>query len=107
MKNITAVEILEKLISYESVSHRSNLDIADYIADLCKGFGGRVDRFRSLDGKKEALLIAFGPAVPGGVVLSGHMDVVPVTNQTWTSDPFRLRLADGRLYGRGAVDMKG
>lgn len=107
MKNITAVEILEKLIGYESVSHKSNLDIADYVAGFCKGFGGWVDRFRSPDGQKEALLIAFGPKVPGGIVLSGHMDVVPVTNQTWTSDPFRLRLADGRLYGRGAVDMKG
>ncbi|WP_439630712.1 acetylornithine deacetylase [Shinella sp.] len=107
MQSITSVDILDKLVGFESVSHNSNLDIADYIARLAQAFGGRIERFRSPDGEKEALLLAFGPDVPGGIVLSGHMDVVPVSNQKWTSDPFRLRQADGRLYGRGAVDMKG
>lgn len=107
MLSITSIEILDKLVGFESVSHNSNLDIADYIGRLAQTFGGRVERFRSPDGQKEALLLAFGPQVPGGIVLSGHMDVVPVTNQKWTSHPFRLRQADDRLYGRGAVDMKG
>ena len=58
-------------------------------------------------GDKAALFTTIGPQDRGGVVLSGHTDVVPVTGQAWTSDPFRLRAADGRLFGRGAVDMKG
>ncbi len=107
MQTITSTEILDKLVGFESVSRNSNLDIADYIARLAQTFGGRIERFPSPTGEKEALLLAFGPDVPGGIVLSGHMDVVPVTNQRWTCDPFRLRQAGGRLYGRGAVDMKG
>ncbi len=107
MQGRNSVEILEKLVGFESVSHNSNLDISDYVAELAQSVGGRIERFPSLDGSKEALLLAFGPNVPGGIVLSGHMDVVPVTGQTWTSNPFRLRKADDRLYGRGAVDMKG
>jgi acetylornithine deacetylase len=58
-------------------------------------------------GRKAALLATIGPAVDGGVVLSGHTDVVPVEGQPWSSDPFRMREADGKLYGRGACDMKG
>ncbi|MDK4717861.1 acetylornithine deacetylase [Rhizobium sp. CNPSo 3968] len=107
MNGYSSVEILDKLVGFESVSHRSNLDIAGYVRDLVVSLGGRVERFRSPDDQKEALLIAFGPPVEGGIVLSGHMDVVPVTDQIWTSHPFRLRQADNRFYGRGAVDMKG
>lgn len=107
MQGYTSIEILDKLVGFESVSHKSNLDISAYIGDLAQSRGGRVERFRSPDDQKEALLIAFGPMVEGGIVLSGHMDVVPVTDQKWTSNPFRLRQADERFYGRGAVDMKG
>jgi acetylornithine deacetylase len=58
-------------------------------------------------GDKAAIFATIGPMVDGGIVLSGHTDVVPVTGQTWSSDPFTLRIADGRAYGRGSVDMKG
>ncbi|NEI74015.1 acetylornithine deacetylase [Rhizobium lusitanum] len=107
MQDRNTLSILERLVSFPSVSRDSNLDIAEYVAMFAIECGGRVERFPSQDGVKEALLLAFGPSVEGGVVLSGHMDVVPVDDQVWTSDPFRLRQADQRLYGRGAVDMKG
>jgi acetylornithine deacetylase len=64
-------------------------------------------RVPNAEGDKAAIYATIGPQVEGGVVLSGHTDVVPVAGQTWTTDPFTLRVADGRLYGRGAVDMKG
>ncbi|EJB07023.1 acetylornithine deacetylase ArgE [Rhizobium leguminosarum bv. trifolii WSM597] len=107
MEYSTATEILEKLIGFDSVSHKSNLEIVDYIARSGEAMGARIERFPSPDRQKEALLIRFGAPGPGGILLSGHMDVVPVTDQVWTSDPFQLRRDNGRLYGRGAVDMKG
>lgn len=104
---MNSVELLERLVAFESISHASNLDISDFIARFAEGAGGAVTRFRSSDQQKEALLVRVGPTLPGGIILSSHMDVVPTEGQHWATDPFRLRVADGRLYGRGAVDMKG
>ena len=102
----SALDILERLVSFRSVSHCPNLDIADYIAFLAKAAGGEVRRFPSVNFQKESLLLSWGEPKAGGVVLSGHMDVVPVDNQAWASDPFKLRRADHMLFARGAVDMK-
>jgi acetylornithine deacetylase len=104
----TAIDILERLISFASVSARSNLDLIQWIRDYLGGHNIRSDLVPAPDGQPKANLWAsIGPDAPGGLVLSGHTDVVPVEGQPWTSDPFTLTRRDGRLYGRGTSDMKG
>ena len=102
-----AKALLAQLIAFESVSDRSNLALIAFVEDYLASLG--VPSRRAPNGSKDktALLASIGPRVVGGVVLSGHTDVVPVAGQTWTSPPFEMREADGRLYGRGACDMKG
>lgn len=100
-------EILSRLVAFESVSGRPNLDIVDYISSYLAGFGIASSISCDETGERANLYATIGPEVDGGVVLNGHTDVVPVTGQSWTSDPFILAERNGRLYGRGAVDMKG
>ncbi len=99
--------ILQRLVGFATVSDRSNLPLIDYVADYLGQLGVPVWRAPNAAANKAALMATIGPPVAGGVVLSGHTDVVPVEGQAWSSDPFALREADGRLYGRGACDMKG
>jgi len=104
---LSAVEILDRLIAFDTVSAKSNLALIDWVADLLHGHGVPVRLTRSDDGAKANLWATIGPDDRGGVVLSGHTDVVPVEEQPWTSDPFSLTdRGDGRLYGRGTADMK-
>ena len=106
MKN--AIEILERLVGFPSVSARSNLDLIQWIRDELARHGIKSDLVPAPDGQPKANLWAsIGPDAPGGLVLSGHTDVVPVEGQPWSSDPFTLSQRDGRLYGRGTSDMKG
>jgi len=102
-----AKALLGRLIAFESVSNRSNLGLIAFVEDYLGGLGVSSRRAPNGSGDKTALLATVGPRVDGGVVLSGHTDVVPVDGQAWTSPPFVMREADGRLYGRGACDMKG
>ncbi len=106
-RSMSAREILEKLVSFPTVSDDSNLDLVDWVQDYLAGFGVDAVRLYDDSGTKAALFANVGPEVEGGVILSGHTDVVPVEGQDWTSDPFTLTERDGRLYGRGACDMKG
>ena len=99
--------ILERLVGFATVSDRSNLALIDYVADYLGKLGVTVWRAPNAARDKAALMATIGPPVEGGVVLSGHTDVVPVEGQAWSGNPFALREADGRLYGRGACDMKG
>lgn len=101
------VEILHRLVAFDTTSRRSNLDLVHWVADYLESFGARVRLTSDASGKKANILATIGPDEPGGIVLSGHTDVVPVDDQDWTSDPFALVSRDGRLHGRGAVDMKG
>lgn len=103
----TPLAILERLVAFDTESSKSNLALIDWIADYLDGWGVASLRVPSAAGDKAALFATLGPVRDGGVVLSGHTDVVPVTGQAWTADPFTLRVAEGRAYGRGAVDMKG
>src|SRR5262245_58449639 len=104
----SAIDILERLISFPSVSARSNLDVIQWIRDQLAQHGIDSDLVPAPDGQPKANLWAsIGPTAPGGLVLSGHTDVVPVEGQPWTSDPFTLSARDGKLYGRGTSDMKG
>jgi acetylornithine deacetylase len=103
----SARTILQRLIAFDTVSDRSNLALVDYVEGYLRALGAPSWRAPNAAGDKAALLATLGPMVPGGAVLSGHTDVVPVEGQIWSGDPFELREIDGRLYGRGACDMKG
>ncbi|PVB60033.1 acetylornithine deacetylase [Labrenzia sp. 011] len=99
--------MLKKLISFNTISDRSNLALIDFVEDYLAGLGVASTRVASDDGIKASLHARIGPEVDGGAVLSAHTDVVPVEGQDWSHDPFTAREADGRIYGRGAADMKG
>lgn len=101
------VERLARLVGFPTVSRRPNLALLDHVEALLVPVGVRVERFAYDDGSRANLWASVGPDGPGGVVLSGHSDVVPVDGQAWTSDPFSLRREEDRLYGRGTADMKG
>ncbi len=100
-------EILGRLIGFPTVSADSNLDLIDYAADLLSDAGADVSISRDESGTKANLFATIGPKADGGIVLSGHTDVVPVIEQDWASDPFVMEERDGRLFGRGTCDMKG
>jgi acetylornithine deacetylase len=102
-----AVGILEQLVGMDTTSHLSNLGLITWVEGYLEGFGVASRRIASADGRKANLLATVGPAIEGGVVLSGHTDVVPVEGQAWTSDPFKLTRRGDKLYGRGSSDMKG
>ncbi len=100
-------EILSRLIAFDTVTSKSNLAIISYLEAIFAAAGVTTLKAPNAAGDKAALMAMIGPAQEGGVVLSGHADVVPVTGQAWSGDPFQLRRQDDRLLGRGACDMKG
>ncbi len=101
-----ALDILERLIAFDTTSFKSNLALIDYVADYLTGHGIPSNIISDETGNKANLYATIGPRDRGGVALSGHTDVVPVEGQKWTSDPFTLTARGGRLYGRGTSDMK-
>jgi acetylornithine deacetylase len=99
--------MLEKLVSFDTTSRLSNLALIGFVQDYLSAHGIASQLVHDETGQKANLWATIGPDVDGGVVLSGHTDVVPVDGQPWTSDPFALTAkGDGRLYGRGTCDMK-
>ena len=102
-----ARDLLAKLVSFDTTSRGSNLALVEWVEGYLDGLGVPHRRVPNSDGTKSNLLATIGPAVEGGVVLSGHTDVVPVDGQPWITDPWTLTEADGRLYARGTCDMKG
>ena len=107
MDLLSARDILGRLVAFPTVSHDSNLPLIDWVEGYLAGHGITAHRHWNEDRQKAALFAHVGPEVSGGVVLSGHTDVVPVEGQEWTSDPWVMTERDGRLYGRGTCDMKG
>lgn len=104
----TGLDILARLVAFNTESDRSNLELIAFVADYLTGLGVEPIIIPDSSGQKKAALFAtIGPKGKGGILLSGHTDVVPVAGQDWSGDPFTLRIKDGRAYGRGAVDMKG
>ena len=99
--------ILSDLLSFQTISGSSNLKMIAYLRNHLEASGADVRIYPDETGEKANLFATIGPDQPGGIVLSGHSDVVPVKGQDWTVEPFALTERDGRLYGRGAVDMKG
>lgn len=102
-----SIRILEKLIALPTVSRDSNLDLIAYVSDTLRDHGIASRLVPSQDGHKANLFATIGPQDRPGVMLSGHTDVVPVDGQNWTLPPFVMTERDGKLYGRGAADMKG
>ena len=104
---MNSLDILEKLISFPTVSRDSNLELIGFVHSYLRERGIRTRLVHNDSLTKANLFACVGPAGLRGVLLSGHTDVVPVDGQAWSHDPFRLTLRGGRLYGRGAADMKG
>jgi acetylornithine deacetylase len=104
---IVSLGLIERLIGFDTTSRLSNLALIDFVRDYLDGFGARSELVFDETGKKANLYATIGPAGGGGIMLSGHTDVVPVDGQEWHSDPFSVLARDDRLYGRGTADMKG
>jgi acetylornithine deacetylase len=107
MNDRSSRALLERLIGFATVSRDSNLDMIEFIRLYLEELGVESELFYNAERTKANLFATIGPREGGGIVLSGHTDVVPVDGQAWTVDPFRLTERDGRLYGRGTADMKG
>lgn len=107
MSEISAtLDILTRLIAFDTTSRNSNLELIAWVEDFLRQRGIASRRVANADGTKANLYASIGPDVAGGVVLSGHTDVVPVDDQPWSSDPWVLSERGGKLYGRGTADMK-
>lgn len=101
-----SVEMIRKLVGFPTVSRESNLELIDFVREYLRPFGADVRLTFDDDKRKANLFATLGPRQQGGIVLSGHSDVVPVQGQAWDSEPFTLVERDGKLYGRGTSDMK-
>ncbi|MEM6548157.1 MAG: acetylornithine deacetylase [Pseudomonadota bacterium] len=99
--------MLARLIGFPTVSRDSNLPLIDFVREYLAGYGVESRLVPNGAGTKANLYAQIGPDAPGGVILSGHTDVVPVDGQDWTTDPFALSEREGKLFGRGTCDMKG
>jgi acetylornithine deacetylase len=104
---MNSVQILDRLVAFPTVSRDSNLALIEYVRDFLAARGVEARLYMDAEGRKANLYASIGPSERGGVLLSGHTDVVPVDGQPWSSDPFRLQERGARLYARGAADMKG
>ncbi|HEY0107360.1 MAG TPA: acetylornithine deacetylase [Rhizomicrobium sp.] len=101
------LDLVRLLIGFDTTSRDSNLALIDFAQDLLESAGARCRRTFDTARTKANLFASLGPDAPGGYVLSGHTDVVPVDGQDWSSDPFKAVVRGDKLYGRGACDMKG
>lgn len=104
---MTPKEMLARLVSFNTESQRSNLELIHFCRDYLASLGVESTLAFNAEGDKANLYATIGPKVEGGVILSGHTDVVPVAGQDWSSDPWTLTERDGKLFGRGTCDMKG
>lgn len=106
-EQLTPLAIMQKLVSFPTVSRDTNLPLVDWVEDYLASHGIKAHRHYHEEGEKAALFAHTGPWEEGAVVLSGHTDVVPVDGQPWDSDPFEVTEKDGKYFGRGTCDMKG
>ncbi|MED5406830.1 MAG: M20/M25/M40 family metallo-hydrolase, partial [Pseudomonadota bacterium] len=104
---MTTEQMIRRLVEFDTVSRESNLPLIEYVENYLDDLGVQSRRVANEDGLKSNLYATVGPEEEGGVVLSGHTDVVPVDGQDWATDPFALTQQGGRLHGRGTCDMKG
>ena len=104
---MTPLQLMEKLVSFPTVSRDSNLPLVDWVEDYLNSHGITAHRHYNEENDKAAIFAHVGPEVAGGLVLSGHTDVVPVDGQPWADDPWTVVERDGKYFGRGTCDMKG
>jgi len=107
MAALGTLDILDRLVAYPTVSQDSNLPLIDWVRNYLADHGVDSHLVRNTTGDKSNLFATVGPLETGGIVLSGHTDVVPIDDQHWSSDPFNLTFNGSRFYGRGTCDMKG
>lgn len=107
MSEQSSRELLARLVGFATVSRDSNLELIGFIRDYLASHGVHSELIYNPERTKANLFASIGPEDRGGVVLSGHTDVVPVDGQAWSVEPFVLSEREGRLYGRGTADMKG
>ena len=105
-KQYNSVEMIKKLVSFDTTSRVSNLELIDFVADYLSALGVESNLIHDESGEKANLYATIGPRDVPGIVLSGHTDVVPVDGQAWDSDPFTVVEQDEKLFGRGTSDMK-
>ena len=104
----SSIDMLKRLVAFDTTSRNSNLDLIKYIQSYLDDHQVKSTLVPNEDGTKANLFATIGPEAEGGIVLSGHTDVVPVDGQPWETDPWTLtEKPDGKLYGRGTCDMKG
>lgn len=103
---IPPIEMISRLVGFDTTSAKSNLELIEFVADYLDAHGVSSIRVENDEGTKANLIASVGPEVSGGVVLSGHTDVVPVAGQAWNSEPFKMTAGDDQLVGRGTADMK-
>ncbi len=106
-RRTSSVEMLRRLIAFPTVSRDSNLELIRFVRGILEPYGAEIRLTHDAAKRKANLFATLGPRGEGGILLSGHTDVVPVEGQAWDTDPFELVEKDGRLYGRGTCDMKG
>ena len=102
---MTPIELIEKLVAFNTVSANSNLELIDFIRDYLLEYGVEAQVLYNEEKTKANLLATIGPSIAGGVALSGHTDVVPVIGQPWDTEPFTVVERDSKLFGRGTADM--
>src|ERR1700733_7051454 len=107
METSDSETLLAKLISFDTTSRLSNLELIHFVRDYLAKHGVESQVKEARSRTKATLFATIGPTARPGFLLAGHTDVVPVDGQKWTDDPFQLHHRDGRLYGRGSADMKG
>lgn len=106
-EHLSARQLLDRLVAFPTVSRDSNLPLVDWVEDYLNGQGIACQRMYDETQQKAAIIAHVGPQIEGGLVLSGHSDVVPIDGQAWEYEPFAVTQRHGRLYGRGTCDMKG
>jgi acetylornithine deacetylase len=102
----SSIDLIKRLIGFDTTSHKSNLELIGFMSDYLAGYGIESELFVDESGQKANLYATLGPDDRSGIALSGHTDVVPVDGQDWSSEPFVAEERNGRIYGRGACDMK-
>lgn len=101
------IAILERLVGFDTTSHKSNIPLIEWVKDYLLGFGVTATIIPDETGKKQALIAQIGNGMGRGIVLNGHTDVVPAFSERWASDPFKLKRSGNHIFGRGTTDMKG
>jgi acetylornithine deacetylase len=104
--SLSSRDLIERLVAFDTTSRESNLDLIGFVQDYLEGCGVGSELVYDNDRRKANLYATIGPADKGGILLSGHTDVVPVDGQAWDSEPFKVTEKAGCLFGRGTSDMK-